>query len=389
MSIVYVLGAGASHGDDLRNNPIGMRREPTAAVPVANGFFRSDFLKRLGYDIRMLRKDFPEALDYIARTEAIFEDGIAFDEQWKNMDSDRWTDIDLERAFTSIELDREFWGAQSDYGGHLTLVRNKLMRVIFRAIGLCTDTFYGQHVRTLATRLSESDSVITFNWDLLLDQELYPGDDAKPQYRNFLISALEGNAGMAVDYSPNKMGGGLFLKMHGSMNWFKCTNAKCPASQSIFFDEDFHGCLSRHMGIHWKDESCSRCGSDTEPLIIPPLLRKPIADDWIVRCIWGLARKKLRDADVLVMIGFSAPPTDFYAAWLLHSTAGLRGIPVYLVNPENDKPDFRARMQRIFPRGFNTDFKQMSQIENVIGAATTTVTKVQRDRMNEIRVRPA
>ena len=308
-------------------------------------------------------------------------------QQWENMHPDRWMNIDLELAFTSIELDREFWGTQSDYGGHLTLVRNKLMRVIFRLIGMCTHAMYGQHIRTLAGRLSQSDSIISFNWDLLLDQELYPANEAKPHYSNFLISALEGNAGMAVDYGPNKAGAGLFLKMHGSMNWFKCTNLKCPANESIFFEEDFQTCLSRHMGLHWKDESCSRCGSDTEPLIIPPLLRKPIADDWIVRCIWGLARKKLRAADTVVIIGFSAPPTDFYAAWLLHNTVGLRSIPVYIVNPENDKPEFRARMQRIFPRGFNRDFQYVSQINEVIDAATESAARMEKMRLDEIRVR--
>jgi hypothetical protein len=241
---------------------------------------------------------------------------------------------------------------------------------IFRILAMCTQGFCGQYAHILAQNLSPSDSIITFNWDLLMDQELY----FKPHrrhYNSFQAAALQFTQDdpflAPEDFNPAD---GLFLKMHGSMNWFQCTNKKCPASRSIISDAKFQDCLLRLTGLLWADESCTRCGSSTEPLIIPPLLQKPIADSWVVRSAWGLARKKLQEADVAVVIGFSAPPTDFYASWLLRSTVGSRpGTPVFVVNPGNDNADFQAKMRGIFPRGYSHQFRNVAEMNDILTAA--------------------
>jgi hypothetical protein len=359
MSIVYVLGAGASYGDTLRRLPYGpQHHEDGKIVPLANGFFSDETLRAVGYDIETIGNDFPKALKYVAQ---LFNIGNIRER------NERWQNIDIESVFTSIELDKEFWSAESDYGAHCVQVRNNLLRCIFRIISKCTLGSQAENARILVENLAPDDSIISFNWDLLIDQELY----SKPNrlhYNSFQKATLQ-----FIDDDPfaerPAAGSGMFLKLHGSMNWFQCTNKKCPANQSLILDWNFQECLSRLMGMHWKDETCSRCGSNTESLIIPPLLQKPIADNWIVRSAWGLARKKLQQANVVVIIGFSAPPTDFYASWLLRSSAGLKGTPVFIVNPDHDKPEFKTKMQNIFPRGFDARFRLVSEINAVLAAA--------------------
>jgi hypothetical protein len=358
MSIVYVLGAGASYGEVLHQmEGVPAREIAGKRAPLANGFFSEAVLRSVGHTIEELRRDFPEALDYIGRLFSIPANDAA-----------PWENIDIEAVFTSIELDREFCGIESDYGAHCVLVRNKLLRCIFRILSLCTQGFSGEYSHTLASNLGAADSIVTFNWDLLMDQELY-FRPYRSHYNSFLAAALqytEDDPFVFQEQPPD----GMFLKMHGSMNWFQCTNAKCPASKTIVRDVDFQGCLLRLMGMHWKDELCMRCGSSTEPLIIPPLLQKPIADNWIVRSAWGLARKKLHQADVVVVVGFSAPPTDFYASWLLRSTVGLREeIPVLIVNRDNGKPEFDAKMKSIFPNASIRTFQSVSEINAVLTAA--------------------
>jgi hypothetical protein len=103
------------------------------------------------------------------------------------------------------------------------------------------------------------------------------------------------------------------------------------------------------------------------PWLIPPVLRKPITDSWLPKAIWGLAKTRLEKATTVAIIGFSAASTDFYARWLLRSTVGLRnGSQVFVVNPSNGREDFRARMQEIFPYGYNAEFAEFREIDRVL-----------------------
>lgn len=121
--------------------------------------------------------------------------------------------------------------------------------------------------------------------------------------------------------------------------------------------------------------ACGKCGSAMNPVIIPPLLRKPIAEDSVIRSAWGMAREKLLNASQVIVVGFSAPPTDFYAHWLLRSTAGRRpDLWVEVVNPSNDEGNpnhalFKERMASIFLRGYGSRFRRFSDIEAAIECA--------------------
>lgn len=364
MSIVYILGAGASHGDTLKSLHESQLPPKTARIPLATGFFDPVFLRQVDYEFPALRNDYPQAFEYIMRI-------LGLPEPNREDVLDFWKKTDLEQVFTALEFDREFWGFESDYGAKCILARNNLQRLLFRLLALPTHGAYGENARQLVRSLAPDDSVITFNWDLLIDQEFQSDHDADgPQhYSNFIMSALEGNGGMAVDYGPNSVRG-VYLKMHGSMNWFQCINRRCPANQGLVLWKQTQHSLLRLMGAHWANETCTRCGSMTEPLIIPPLLRKPIAENWIVRSTWGLAHKKLLAAHVAVIIGFSFPPTDFAAQWLLHSTLGLQSsVSVFVVNPDNGNQSFRKKMASLFPRHVNLDFTSVAQLPQIIDVA--------------------
>ncbi len=104
------------------------------------------------------------------------------------------------------------------------------------------------------------------------------------------------------------------------------------------------------------------------PIIVPPVLRKSITDDPVIRSAWGLARRKLIEASRIVVIGFSAAPTDFYASWLLRSTVGVRNhVRIDVINPSNDRDEgeheeFRKRMSLIFPRDYDFSGCRFSEI---------------------------
>lgn len=343
-----MIGAGASYGEHLvkvREEAPGQNANP----PLVNGFFDSELWNRVEY--LTAEQDFREAFQWINTTHLRGAE--------VPIGQGRWRELNLEEIFTWLELRREFESPESTDGAKLRIIRNQLVGYICRIISLCTQNANGEHSRYLASILDQDDSIITFNWDLLLDDPLLVDHH---QYENFLDTLRDGGDEFVFHVTS-----GMYLKLHGSLNWFRCTNSRCRSAAEISFHRATQECLDRAIGIHRQDESCTRCGSAMLPLLIPPLLRKPITEDSIIRSIWGLARQKLQTAVNVVVIGFSAAPTDFYAAWLLRSTLDREDVRVIVVNPTNEEgtaghDEFVSRMQKIFPRGYNDQFHRFEEI---------------------------
>ncbi len=188
MSTVYVIGAGASHGEFLQRLQASPSDSdpyagfPPCPPPMTRGFFNNELLDKL---INPQTKcefelEFKEVIAHIRRARLIDD---AFGEK-------AWQALDLEEIFTSIEIEREFQNPESDRGAELLLIRNGLIRYIRSVMGLCTKYSSGKYYGVLREGLKGNDSVITFNWDLLLDQEfIQPRTDrVMGQYSKFFAT---------------------------------------------------------------------------------------------------------------------------------------------------------------------------------------------------------
>jgi hypothetical protein len=373
-AIVFILGAGSSHGEHLAV----LDSKPRVArslvkPPLIDGFFRKELWEEISFNGTQIQKDFRIAFDYIGYLKQI-TDAVG---------EGAWAKIDLEEIFTFIELEREYRGQESDYGADLTKIRHQLVRYISRILGCCTQNVYGVYSRLLMKSLQDTDSIISFNYDLLLDNEVRAAgnDQGKQHYHRFYSALFERNQPPYKNIYEQTLRKGMFLKMHGSLNWYQCTNGMCPESTRFDPSASQQESLDRAIGIHTTDETCPSCGSETLPLLIPPLLRKPVGENWIFRSVWGLARYRLEMADAVVIVGYSAPPSDFYAKWLFQSTVGVKKeVRVYVVNPANAVDNqnhvaFERRMTAIFPNGYNSEFHSYEQIEAVIAHARKSLAR--------------
>lgn len=359
MSTVYVIGAGASHGESLRSFPGVPTSFSSPAPPMISGFFDRGLLDSLQYS--QAEQEFDELICYIRNIKVLTD---PFGEKaWKN--------LNLEEILTAIEIEREFQNPESDLGAKLLVVRNSLIRYIRRIIGLCTQNYRGEYCQRLVEGLRTNDSIITFNWDLLLDQEFIQANMIRGCYSKFLRTVRPITDEWFRDILRHDPTDGLFLKLHGSLNWYRCGNHRCPASANFTFLPDTQQCLTVVL------ETCPQCGSEMNPIIVPPVLRKSITEDPVIRSAWGLARGKLSEASRVVVIGFSAAPTDFYASWLLRSTVGVREhVLIDVINPSNpdtngvwdENDDFARRMLSIFPRKYDFSRRYFSQIGSVLGS---------------------
>lgn len=318
----------------------------------------------IGYGGETAAKDFKKAFEYVSWLKQLHGEPLG---------EGRWSTVDLEEVFTAVEIEREFLGQESSSEELYTAARNQLVRYISRILAFCHQDMYGIYTRKLAEFLEPPDSVLSFNYDLLIDQEMLLRSTLTyyPHYNRF-FTRISHSAW--PDPIEKEGPDGMLLKLHGSLNWFKCTNSQCPASSQIQLVRDTGECLNRSLGIHAEDEDCLLCGSEKVALIVPPLLKKPIVDNWIFRSIWGMARRRLEEATHVVIIGYSAPPSDFYARWLLQSKIGTRrDIKPIVVNPANrqDHPDFKeftGRMRALFPHGYDSTFLTYDQLDDVLKA---------------------
>jgi len=199
----------------------------------------------------------------------------------------------------------------------------------------------GEYER-LVSRLGPTDTVITFNWDLLLDEafgrtsRLSPLSDegAGPAFGNpsnrydEFLQSLTGWGErtirrVAVPRPINVLANrGYYIKAHGSIDWYYCANPGCRAHETVF---PLLGSSKRPV--------CSGCRERTEVLLIPPTLNKRLRDVPITRRLWTLAAAEMKLATEVIVWGYSLPPTDFFSEWLLRHARSTKCKRLVIINP--------------------------------------------------------
>jgi len=247
--------------------------------------------------------------------------------------------IDVEKFFTYLEIDIE-----KNPSPQLYQLRQDFLYIIQKVLLNSygdKQTPDGDYYK-LSCLLEKGDTVITFNWDLLLDNILqrkivlgkYSDKPQKEnirhvQYNNFItnLSAIGeqtlGKISINPPYNKWEQDFGYLLKVHGSIDWHFCSNGACRAYQKVFP-------LLTPEKIHY----CSECHEVTGYLIIPPILNKSYKQYPLIRKIWNVAAKEISAANEIILWGYSLPPTDFYAAWLLAQGRGSNLQRLTIINPE-------------------------------------------------------
>ncbi|MDX6577836.1 MAG: hypothetical protein QOE96_3789 [Blastocatellia bacterium] len=353
---VFILGAGASYGDTLVD--FDDDKETDCRIPLTNQFFRPEFL---GGEIEDIKREYSDLIEYIKT-------------DWNNnwpLGSGRWEHLNLEDVFTSLAIENEFAPSDTDEKAKTQLRLNNFKKYIRKLIGKNSLNKYGKFTRQLVENLKTQDSIITFNYDLLIDEafiQKHSGEGAL-HYEKFSVKLL-GRSLRNPKAKPPRADQGLYLKMHGSLNWFLCTNNFCPNSDKPWVSIHTNECLA--MSQHGKDYICLYCAGLLTPYLIPPLLNKLVLRDKISRNIWSNALAILRSASKIVIIGYSFPATDFYSEWLFRTALkGYRDVKIWVVNPLNDSDNddggaFEKRMSIITQHKKVTNYYRFDQINEIL-----------------------
>jgi len=194
-----------------------------------------------------------------------------------------------------------------------------------------------ENYRAFVEKLRPGDTIVTFNYDFLLDRILEErggwgtnNDEALPV--RFRIGDGEGK----------------YLKLHGSVLWYvryegrdahvrflaKEGEGRPPGGVhfepfTAWLDEVKHGWRGLRQERHPHDRS--ELG-DVEPLIVAPTYRESWRPE--VKKLWDMWEAELRspDLDELYVIGYSFPPTDEHVEKAIRSReGGYSGVVVKIV----------------------------------------------------------
>jgi len=184
------------------------------------------------------------------------------------------------------------------------------LRLLFLILGELdsgsTDTGYDR----LAKRLEDKDTVITLNYDTVLDSAL-ARRGWNPQDGYCLVGGNRKVEWKPESVNPKQTLSGVhLLKLHGSINWW--IKGSVGTISRIFDNKPV-----RVTGVR-KNEIKGHIRQ-----IVPPIYGKVFGHShW--RGLWAKAFNALLEADLLVVIGCSLVDTDFHLSALLRRIAAAR-----------------------------------------------------------------
>src|SRR5690349_9907754 len=324
---VFFLGAGASRG--AIDHVVFKRKRIKAPL---NGDF---FTVAQTYARAMGKKS--QAQHRLRRIENVFERDLPASPM-----------PTMEDAFSLLYVAKDFPEIYSRRKGRRPIagVRKELsdllLGLLFPILTLLDEQSNdGTGYDRLASKLTDGDTIITLNYDTMVDSALYRcGWNPKTGY------AIAGNAQKKVTWEPLNSSRVLnveLLKLHGSVNWFvRGTDSRL---QKVFESKPVKITAPRTNNIRGFIRQ-----------IVPPMYGKVFEHDhW--RRLWTRSFEALCDADVLVVIGSSLIDTDFHLRALFSQVARTR-------KKQGNKFKFlclvdRTRVRNKWRRVLRGSFKQL------------------------------
>lgn len=199
-------------------------------------------------------------------------------------------------------------------------------------------------LRVLASKMKEENAqVISFNWDLVLDELLFGKN---------LNAACYG-----FDGAKQRV---RLLKPHGSLNWY----GKDPGSH-IMPEKRFKlgGAASEEVFAFRPYRAPNSTRRSYMPLIVPPVFAKQFRGTVFER-LWREVVSVISVASEVRFLGYSLAPADFHARFILRCGFHNQEEGLITKNKKRTPPTGRARVVIIDPCA---DGKAPQRIEEAVG----------------------
>jgi NAD-dependent SIR2 family protein deacetylase len=317
MATVYFLGAGASAAD-------GIPTTPQLNYGVAKGL--REYGKRAGH-LRTYYKDLYGVTDAVINAAA-----RRWDQYLPNRDLKYLAEHsgfpDLIETLSLIDVcigeDQSLGMSSMRNGrrgyvemnpGFLRRARQQLTFAIGRAVQSASYNLRAQHTRRLVASVNAEDTIISTNWDMLVDR-CFVSIRSKLRNSRWLTQSpvrYHCVGERPVDWRGNDIGTARnarsVLRLHGAINWFGCAccgTVYVNLGGSYIMDE-----LDRRP-----DYDDCHCGAGLLTTMVAPSYLKDYRSVSL-RSVWREAQKRLEAATQWVFIGYSLPSDDFHIRAML------------------------------------------------------------------------
>jgi hypothetical protein len=322
---VIVLGAGATRGSDFGSATY------TNCDPPLNADFFTQLQRATDQKYRSLVRE-------------VVEDVVElFGSNFK---------LTLEDYFTQLEFLDEALGIASKSAGSLTSAelrrkRGRLLHAVSAVLELSTDASIRKggigctlH-RDLVAGLRPKDTIISFNYDCVVDHALRRHGDGKwsamygyafPRPKR-VVGASHWNPTTPATSSAKTI---YLLKLHGSLNWQLPHGPKTP-------DYDHKRPIKLKKRLH---------GQRGVPhfTIIPPVWNKAAAAHPTFKVLWTDAERAIRRATEIAVVGFSFARTDLPVESLFRVALARRTKKLSTLVIANKSGRDRERTREVFAK---------------------------------------
>ncbi len=343
--VTYVLGAGFSIGSGHFARYAGARID----MPLQRSFFKvlNDFKNKQ-----------TKSLDPIAEKIRLYFSPSTY-RTTKKTGRDRHKDLDklsVEEVVTFFDEIGQSDRSKSEIAT-ATQVNQDLVKFAAELISFLSlkgSPGKNQLIKKFVSRIKQTDAIITFNWDTLLDRVLSNNQQHTRWQRGYgygptirKLFPYKKWRGKTPEHYPR------LLKLHGSVNWVSNSNSegKQPA-----------GKISEEWG--------AKANYERVVMMAPKMIKVQELKEDLYKKLWKEAETQLIRSKRLVFIGYSFPPADYAVANLLRRVFSKikkkkRKIPqIVIVDPEASE---RAR-------NFEESFGIHIEIENMFLSLSSFVT---------------
>ena len=194
------------------------------------------------------------------------------------------------------------------------------------------------HHRNLLKILRESGELrytafVSLNYDIIVDNAIT--DRTIEMNIDYGIRSLEHSDSERIFGEESLQDKVLLLKPHGSLNWLYC-----PTCKKLEIKQRKKEGIKAFYG----EKNCARCGTNMEPVIIPPTLYKEFRNPFVQE-VYLNADEILRNAERIFICGYSFPDADFHIKYLLKRAEQYRRETpeIYIMNFHKDKKQEEKR----------------------------------------------
>ena len=304
---IFMFGAGASSASGF-------------SLPVMKGFFQKDTLKKDSYPNLILFLE-----NYFIHVPI--------------------QDLNLESVVTALELACDsFASFGKPIDTYIYAARREFDAYVIKRLET-PERHCKIYQKLLSAELAGKDSkdtIITLNYDLIVDRTLYGFSPKQSNGRHIEHGCLLertyqllGHVQLYLGERPSLYHAykslGFYLKLHGSVDWLYCPNTQCK--NHLLFFPNWLGVPSIKND---PGDLCNFCGSGLVSVIVPPTLSKSFSKYPKLGFLWSLAFRELNTAGKIVVFGLSFAESDYYLTWLLNKAISdrINKPQIFNINPD-------------------------------------------------------